>query len=205
MTIANAPNAAFNNFPPHTESWEGQSINLVSTPDGTGNVWPTATFTYMLVYTDQTQTGARGAALKAFLLWIMTEEAQSVAIDVGLVPLDREVAKSNTDAIEANIRVEDEDLVTAYLSMEPTIIETEYRGRNTTSASGRLRPPAVFALLSMFVSAVRASIDDCIGGFTSCVDGVRETVSLAIYGTTSWPQVRLALCWVLFGLVKKCF
>jgi hypothetical protein len=58
------------------------------------------------------------SALKAFLKWTMSEDAQTEAPDLGFVPLPVEVRQRNLAAINT-IRVTNEDLVKQYLDMMP--------------------------------------------------------------------------------------
>lgn len=97
--VAEAAASASSSLPAGDGNWSSVSINWQY-----GNTtYPISTFTYFMVYKDMTSstTGldlgtTKGAALVAFLHYIMTDKAQNVAVPLGYVALPQAVRDHNS-------------------------------------------------------------------------------------------------------------
>ncbi len=74
----------------------------VSITDAPGDgVYPVSTFTWLLVY--ENTGGQKGQQIAAFLKWMLTEEGQGMAAQLGYAPLPSSVRQMVADAIK-NVR-----------------------------------------------------------------------------------------------------
>lgn len=95
--IKDAVNSASAGLPDSSADWSSVSVNDQSGP----NTYPICTLTYLLVYGNLTEYGAKGVALIGFLKYIMSTDAQNLASSVGYVPLPLSVVTKNLDVINA--------------------------------------------------------------------------------------------------------
>jgi len=117
-------------IPDSTASFVGFSIANAAGSDS----YPISTFSYLLLRADITDQGNQGCALKAFLLWTMSDAGQAQAISQGLVPLSSQITQKNLAGLN-NIKVTNNTLVKLWLSMTPntiTIDEAPFSSDATT-------------------------------------------------------------------------
>lgn len=102
-------------LPRATESW--WDVDL--TNQNVDGAWPIVTFVYFLCYQDLSSLGARGAALVGLFTYINTEDVQSLATELGFVPLPSWVRYSNA-AILDELVISGDYNRTSYYDPTPT-------------------------------------------------------------------------------------
>jgi phosphate transport system substrate-binding protein len=151
-----------------TESWTGTSLAGV----GGFERFPSSTLSYMFVRPNQVGRGPRGAALKAFVLWMLTPAGQEFALDVGLVPLPQSFAKETAAAISAEMKVDNETLVEEYtklLAPKPREVLMLKRIIPRPSSAGRRggSVPYLFTLLALLLQFVSTTLAQLCTAFLS--------------------------------------
>lgn len=202
-TVSSALASAFFVPPARDASWAGFSVAGISG----GNVWPSATLSYILVRQNQLGRGARGAATKAVLDWAMSREAQQFALLHGLVPLAPKFAEETQIAIR-RIQVDDEELYESYRKLllpKPrqttliTLAPVAPPAPNTTVTSSAvgLRDGLVPRLLATLLALLRLAGSALAQATTYCLHGtpkscnvttVRDSLRLITYGPVEQPQ-----------------
>ncbi|MCZ7399589.1 MAG: substrate-binding domain-containing protein, partial [Candidatus Methanoperedens sp.] len=93
-TTANAVAGAVTTLPSGDASWS--SVSIVNAPGD--NSYPISSFTYLLIYKDQTDL-TKGKALAEFLWWAV-HDGQSYSSGLQYVPLPKEVVSLNEKTIK---------------------------------------------------------------------------------------------------------
>ena len=98
--VAAAANQVATTLPAGNGNWSSVTINW----EHGNTTYPIATFTYLMVWQDMTgsaYSNGKGAALVAFLQWLMTDGAQDVAVPLGYVALPQSVRNADLTSINS--------------------------------------------------------------------------------------------------------
>lgn len=101
--VSNAAETAALTLPAGDASWEDITI-----ANQLGNdTWPISTFSYLLVYQNMVELNNKGAALVAFLKWLMTDAAQNSGPLLGYSTLPESVRELNLISINSILLAND--------------------------------------------------------------------------------------------------
>lgn len=95
--VSMAAEAAVLTLPSGDASWE----NITITNQPGNETWPISTFSYLMVYQNLVDLGNNGAALVAFLKWIMTDTAQNSGPLLGYSILPESIRELNLITINS--------------------------------------------------------------------------------------------------------
>jgi len=120
-----------------------RSLTLRHTQGAT--TWPIVMFVHALFYQDQSQTGARGAALAGWMQYINSDAGQAIPSRFGFVPLVAPVRAVNAASLNSMI-------------LAPGYTPSSYTPPATTPAPSGLANPNDGAIASIILMMILACV-----------------------------------------------
>jgi len=124
-------------YPDGASSWA--SVTLVNQPGP--NSWPLTHYEFAMFYKDLRDYGAKGAALASFMNYVISTQAQSIAVDFKYVPLGSLVKTTNIATIDQLILDNDYTIISYWNPYPPAPVPVNHE----------LVPGTIFSLVCISV------------------------------------------------------